>query len=401
MAYIKYDGSQEASRIKPSGENTRFYSKKWFKITASCVGVLLIIGGIFAWKTGSVLNRISKGGIFNSLIHTLPGVKDELKGEEEDRINVVVLGMRGENLPGGGLLSDTIILASIKPKENKAAMISVPRDLYVTVPGTEDKQKINAVHAYGEQKEEGQGLEDMKTIVGEVAGLPVHYAASINFAGFKQLIDAVGGVEITLDAPFSEPLQFREPRVCDPNVFTVPTGEFEYKKDKKGKVVAQYPLCINPNNNECGGDFQLPAGKQTLNGDQALCFVRSRKTSSDFERAKRQQLIIKLLKEKLTSAGTLTDFGKINKILDSLGDNVRTDMQPWEMARLFDLYKQMQSTKINQRVLENSEEGLLYHPENSNGAGYILLPIGDNYDKIHEMAKNIFDLPEQSDIKPR
>jgi anionic cell wall polymer biosynthesis LytR-Cps2A-Psr (LCP) family protein len=203
-----------------------------------------------------------------------------------------------------------------------------------------------------------------------------------------------------LEAPFSEPLQFREEHVCDPNVFTVPTGKYEYKKNERGRIVAQYPLCLNPKNEECGGEFKLPAGKQTLNGEKALCYVRSRKTSSDFERAKRQQIIIGLIKEKLLSTGTLLNFDKVNQIFDNLGDNVRTTMEPWEMKKFFDLYSGMQNVQVYQRVLENSEEGLLYNPP-ANGAGYILLPIGNTYDRIHEMAKNIFTLPAQSDIKPK
>jgi hypothetical protein len=70
------------------------------------------------------------------------------------------------------------------------------------------------------------------------------------------------------------------------------------------------------------------------------------------------------------------------------------------MKRLFDIYKEMPSVQIYQRVLENSEEGFLYNPP-ANGAGYILLPIGDNYNRIHDMAQNIFNLPPQSDIKPK
>ncbi|MFZ5982006.1 MAG: LCP family protein, partial [Patescibacteria group bacterium] len=340
-----------------------------------------------------------------SLVHSLPGVKNELKGEAEDRINIAVLGMRGENVEGGGLLADTIIVVSIKPKENKLSMISVPRDLFVTVPGTSDKQKINAVHHYGEQKSKGQGLEDMKTVLSEVLGIDVQYAASINFEGFKQFVNAIGGVEITLDKAFEEPMQFQEEKVCDPNVFTKPTGNYEYKyytrQDGTKYIAKTYPLCLNPNT-ECGGDFKLPAGKQTLNGDQALCFVRSRKTSSDFERAKRQQLLIQNIKDQLLSAGTLTDFSKLSGILDSLGNNVRSDLALWEMSRFYELYSQMNNPSIAQRVLENSEEGLLYNPTDSDPAvGYILLPIGNNYDRIHAMAKDIFTLPAQSDIKPK
>jgi anionic cell wall polymer biosynthesis LytR-Cps2A-Psr (LCP) family protein len=145
----------------------------------------------------------------------------------------------------------------------------------------------------------------------------------------------------------------------------------------------------------------LPAGKQTLNGEIALCYARARYTSSDFERAKRQQQVIQLIKDKLLSAGTLTDFGKLNGIADSLGDNVRSDAQPWEMKRLYDLYTGMQNPQSFQRVLENSEEGLLYTPPETKETGYILLPIGDNYDKIREMAQNIFTLPPQTDIQPK
>ena len=289
-------------------------------------------------------------------------------------------------------------------------MISVPRDLYVTIPGTQDKQKINAAHAYGEKKGKGQGLEDMKIVLSEVTGLNIAYAASINFEGFKRLVDGIGGIRVHLDNPFSENLQFRglEQR-CDGVVYTIPSGNFEEKRiqRKNGSYYAnpkRYPLCyakeIDKSQLECGGDFQLPAGDVDLNGEQALCLARSRVTSSDFERAKRQQLIIQAIKDKLLSLGTLTDFSKMNEILNNLGDNVRTDLEAWEMKRFYDLYMQMNNPQIYQRVLENSEEGLLYHPENG-AAGYILLPIGDNYDKIHDMAKNIFNLPPQSDIKPK
>lgn len=394
MSYIDNSGYSDPQKPK-------LHKRVWFRIVIAIITVILITGGVFAWKTGNIVNKISEGGLLRSIVHSIPGVKSELKGESDGRINILLLGMRGENIPGGGLLADTIMVVSVEPQNNKVAMISIPRDLYVTVPGTSDKQKINAVHSYGEQKGKGQGLEDMKTVASDVLGIPVQYAVSINFQGFQQLVDAVGGIDITLEKPFNEAMQFDEEKVCDPNVFTVPTGKYELKKNEKGKIVAQYPLCTNPNK-ECGGDFNLPAGKQTLNGTVALCYVRSRKTSSDFERAKRQQLVLQLLKDKLASAGTLTDFGKVNDILNALGDNVRSDMQAWEMKRFYDIYGGMANFQTYQRVLEDSEEGLLYHPTDAaKEVGYILLPRGNNYDRLHEMAKNIFSLPPQSDIKPR
>jgi len=104
----------------------------------------------------------------------------------------------------------------------------------------------------------------------------------------------------------------------------------------------------------------------------------------------------------MLSIGTLADFSKVNAMLNALGDNVRTDMQLWEMQAFYDLYKKIPNSQVYQRVLENSEEGLLYNPTDMpKEVGYILLPTGGNYDKIHEMAKNIFTLGAQSDIKPK
>lgn len=378
--------------------------KKWLKITLIILAVLFVIGGAVAFKMGYILNKVStKGGLFSSLVHAVPGVGDTIKGEKEGRINILLLGMRGENVSGGGLLADTIILVSIKPSENKAAMVSIPRDLYVQVPGTENREKINAVYAHGMERGNKGGVEDMETVVGEITGLEIHYGVSINFKGFTDLVDAIGGIEITLDKPFTELEQFSQEHVCDGDkggVFTTPTGKYEYKKNERGKIVAQYPLCIN-SSPECGGDFTLPAGVNKLNGEKALCYARARYQSSDFERAKRQQLVIQEIKDKAMSVGTLSDFEKVNGILNALGDNVRTDMQAWEMKQAFSIYQKMQNPEIIQRVLENTEEGLLYNPENSNGAGYILLPRGDNYDRIKNMFANVFTLGNQSDAKPR
>jgi len=129
----------------------KFYRKKWFIATISVSAILILAGGVAFWKIENILNKISEGNVFTSLLHAVPGVKDELGGEAEGRINILLLGMRGEEVIGGGLLADTIMLASIKPSENKVALISVPRDLYVTMPGTQTKEKINAAYFRGEE----------------------------------------------------------------------------------------------------------------------------------------------------------------------------------------------------------------------------------------------------------
>lgn len=384
--------------------------KKWLKPLLIVAAILVFVLGIFIWKAGGVFNKISTndgGGLFKSLVHAIPGVKDTIKGEEDGRINILLLAMRGANDPAGGNLADSIEVISIQLKENKISMISIPRDLFVDNPAVGYKTKINAVHAYGEQKGAGNGLTYMEQAVGDVAGIPIHYAVSVNYDAFTQIIEAMGGLKITLDSPFEEAAQFNQPHVCD-SYFTVPTGKYEektkkiYDKEtgayKRTRVVKRYPLCTAPVEKlECGGDFKLPAGPQTLDATKALCYARSRETSNDFERAKRQQQIIAAVKDNLLSAGTLTDFTKLNGILDSLGNNVKTDMQAWEIKHLYDLYSQMKEAAISQKVIDSSDDSEtgLVHGVKDETFGDILVPNGDNYDKFHQLFQNIFNTSEK------
>ncbi len=366
------------------------------------VGLLLFIGGsAFAYKTGLTISKVTtNANIFGSITNNLPLVKKKLlKGEEANRVNIAIIGMRGAKVTGGGLLADTIMVVSYAPSDNKVAMISLPRDLAVRADG----ERINKIYFDGEQAGAGGGIEAMRAVLKEVTGQEIHYMSVINFAGFTQLVDAIGGVDVTLAQKFIEPMQFKEEKVCDGvngGVFVVPSGNTQKKIDYRGKIVAEYPLCYNKTN-ECGGVFVVPAGESTLDGERALCYVRARVTSSDFDRARRQQEIISALQQQMLSVGTLTSFNKINKLMDALGNNLRTDMQLWEMQRFFGLYSDKGLPKIiANQVLDNSPSGFLYLPEGAgeNGRAYILRPRGNNYDRIHNLFRVI--LTPQSTQKP-
>ncbi|MDI6778328.1 MAG: LCP family protein [Patescibacteria group bacterium] len=334
----------------------KFYKKRWFKILAVILLLLIATGGWAMYKAGTTLSKIStKDGFFKSLWKSIPGVgPDQLQGEEEGQVNVLLLGMRGNNMPGGGLLADTIMVVMARPKENKLALLSVPRDLWVKHPDSSTQSKINSIHALYEEKGEGKGMDAMKQVIGEITGIPIHYAVRIDFIGFKELVDTVGGVDVYLDKPFSEPKQFE---------------------------------------GENALDFSLPAGKNHIDGQKALFFVRARYASSDFERARRQQQVLLALKDKMLSLGTLTDFGKVNNILNVLGEDVRTDMDISEMKKFFELANKSQNLQIKQKVLDTSEEGLLNSTkaDTPEGKTYVLLPARGNYDKIRELVKNIFN----------
>jgi polyisoprenyl-teichoic acid--peptidoglycan teichoic acid transferase len=346
------------SRSKSSVESKnkkRFYKKVWFKILLVILLLGVATGGWAMYRAGATLSKIStKDGFFSSLWKSIPGVASgQLQGQSQGQINVLLLGMRGNDMPGGGLLADSIIVATIRPQENKVALISVPRDLYVQDPGSSSQSKINAINALYEEKGDGRGMEMMKRVVGDVTGLPIHYVVRIDFRGFTELVDKMGGVDVYLDKPFSEPTQF------------------------EGEEAA---------------NFSLPAGKNHLDGEKALFFTRARYASSDFERAKRQQQILIAFKDKMLSLGTLSDFAKLNDILNILGDDVRADMDASEMKKFFELANNLHDPQIIQKVFDTTPEGLLNasKADTPEGKTYILLPTGGNYDKIHEACKNIF-----------
>ena len=340
------------NRTGEGSSRKRFYQKRKFKVLAVILIIILAVAGYFAWKTGFVLNKISgsSGSSFASLLSggTAPQ-------EQDGRVNILLLGMRGANMPGGGLLADSIMVASLDTKNNKVAMISVPRDLYVQIPDTNEHSKINAVYSHWESGGKGQGIPKMEAMLQTITGLKIDHAVVINFAGFQKLIDAVGGVDVRMPKGFAETQQFVE-----------------------GK--------------ECGGSFTLPIGTNHLNGEKALCYARARVQTNDFDRSKRQQVILKALKDKMTSLGTLADFNKVNNILNIIGDNVKTDMTPDEMKGFYEQYSNMKDADIVQRVFENSEKGLLKVPVANSGLGYILFPIAgqDNYSQLQDASKNVF-----------
>jgi polyisoprenyl-teichoic acid--peptidoglycan teichoic acid transferase len=340
----------------------RFYQTKKFKTFAVVLVLVLAVAGYFAWKTGFVMNKISgtNGSSFASLLGggTAPQ-------SEDGRVNVLLLGMRGANMPGGGLLADSIMVASLDTKNNKVAMISVPRDLYVQIPDTSEHGKINSVYSHWESGGQGKGIPEMEKMMQTITGLRIDHAIAINFTGFQKLIDAVGGVDVRLPKAFYETQQFVE-------------------------------------GNECGGSFTLPAGTNHLNGEKALCYARARVQTNDFDRSKRQQVILKSLKEKLISLGTLADFNKMNNILNIVGDNVKTDMTPDEMKGFYEQYSNMKDADIVQRVFENSEKGLLEVPASGTGLGYVLVPRAgqDNYSQLQDASINVFTQAAQSDTAP-
>ncbi len=275
-----------------------------------------------------------------------------LAGQSDDRINILLLGIGG---PGhdGPFLSDTNIILSIKPSTKQIAMVSVPRDLGVKLDN--GIYKINSASAFGETKNPGQGGEYAREVFAKNFALDIPYYIRVDFKAFEDLINAVGGIAIDV------------PRAFNDNLF--------------------------PGPNETYNPISFTAGLQTMSGERALQYARSRHGNngegSDFARARRQQQVLTALKQKLLSFGTYTNPATIQQMLDTLSAHVSTNLNFGQIMFLASLARES-SGDIKTLVLDNSPDGFLYSYIADSGA-FLLGPKTGNFNQINEAIKYIFD----------
>lgn len=312
----------------------------------------LLAGGIFGYKVLVAGNKISvtEKSLLGQIKDLLFSQGETLAGEREDRLNILLIAIGGEGHKGEDL-ADTIMLVSIRPSDNAVALLSIPRDLYVQVPGEQYFSKINAVHAYGESKRKNGGPELLRQKVEEITGLPIHYYARVDFTAFKHIVDAVGGVNITIEKSF---------------------------EDYWHKIT-------------------FPAGTEKMNGERALAYVRARyiegPEGGDFKRAARQQQVLLALREKIFSLQTAVDFSTVNSILNSLADNIRTDLELWEMKRFFEMARLIDPNQVKSAVLTTGPDGVLAGGTEVLGGvpASVLRPRTGDYSEIQRIAQSIFD----------
>lgn len=313
---------------------------------------ILWFGGANLPGSVSVLLHPKSVGFFqtvkNFIFHTDP----VLEGQTDDRINILVLGIGGAG-HDGPYLSDTNIIVSLKPSTKKVSLISIPRDLGVKI-NDQGVRKINFADAYGELKAPGQGGDYARQVFSETFNISIPYYIRVDFKAFADMIDAVGGVPINVPRTFSDS-QF-------------PGENYSYRT------------------------IRFEAGPQTMDGQTALDFARSRHgdngEGSDFARAHRQQLVLEALKQKLLSVGTYTDPTVVTGLLNSLSQHVATNLDLAQMMYLATLAKDITSP-LKHLVLDNSPSGYLVSTTGENGA-FLLFPRTGEYTNINEAIRDIF-----------
>jgi len=207
---------------------------------------------------------------------------------DKDPVSLLLLGV--DEREGDLGRSDTMIIASINPNKKSVILTQIPRDTRAEIPGRGRKEKINHSYAYG-------GVDLTRQTVENFLDFPIDGYVKVNMDGLKDIVDELGGIEVNV--PF----------------------DFTYD----GKTFTQGPM--------------------VLDGDEALAFTRMRKAdpNGDFGRMKRQQEVIRGIIKKGTS---WTSFAKLHHVIDDVGNNIKTDISPFQLFKLQTLYSNIPEKNI-------------------------------------------------------
>jgi LCP family protein required for cell wall assembly len=371
---IKLDDSEikqpnTSIRRKEKNFNVKKATKVIFTITGILFAVFLAYGGYLVYKTYKAGKQIG----FN--LNPSDVISQELATLKKDSsgkyTNALVLGV--DTRETNNLLNtDTIILVSYNHETHDVIMMSIPRDFHVQInPEVYWFNRINSVYPTYEAKGEGKGLPRLQEIVTEITGKEIQYYAMINFKGFVELIDSLGGINVNVENSFTD---YRFP--TEPGYKTV---SFE-------------------------------AGPQHMDGQTALEYSRSRHSldnneGSDFARAKRQQKVIEAVIDKIIS-NSLLDPQSVMNLFNVIQDNVKISeftLKDIE-AGVKELKKFQEDGETYSFVLDpTAGAGKLVTSQNVvNTEAYAIGPVKGlgQYQDIQEYMKHVWSNPKLYEENP-
>lgn len=390
-------------RLKRSEKDNPFKVRRVKKIFKKLLPPLIVVG-ILVSIAFFLVTRSGTSSYVNSFISGT-----SLKSTNS-QVNILFLGIAGGTHDGPNL-TDTIMVASYNLKTNQVYLFSIPRDLWLP----SFKSKVNSVYQIGLLQNNGLGLS--KIVIGNILGIPIQYALRLDFKGFTDAIDTLGGLDILVDKTFDDynyPIEGKENDLCgyeekeievspeqakDLNlesgkqkVFMAPDGSIASDSARED-LGAKYFTCRYEH-------IHFDKGLMHMDGVTALKFVRSRHGTngqgSDFTRSKRQEKVIETVRSKMLSLETLTNPNKISQLLNTFGRSIDTDIS---VKDAIELYKQSRKVdKTHSFVLDdspriglpNSRISLLANPPRGDyGGAYVLISQDDDFSIVQGYVRKI------------
>lgn len=334
--------------------------KRTLKRTAQIFGVLVLLGGLwFGFKFYKDIAHLTGNNNPLSLLgafHPVP-----LKNQD-GRVNILVAANSADD-PGhnGANLTDSIMVLSVNTKKNTALILSVPRDLWVGIPG-EGHAKINTAYPSG-------GMDTLQKVVQDNLGLTIDYQALVNYGAFRDLVNAVGNIKITIKSD--------DPRgIYDPD--------------------------LDYTSRHCCALAKYPNGPVTLDGKQALNLARARGDAygsygydqSDFTRTMYQREMLVAIKDKASQSSVIANPFKISSLLDAVGNNIKTNLQVNEIQTLYTYMKKIDDSKIdsyNINSLKGKNTTMLENYTSPDGQSALIPAAGiDDFGDIKHQIQKVF-----------
>lgn len=331
-------------------------------IIAAVLLPLLIAGSVGAWFLWKSNQVVAQTGVTGTVVDILEA--EALAGEETGRVNILLAGNSSDDAGhSGALLTDSILIMSIDVVNNTSSIASIPRDMWVNIPGN-GYAKINTAYSYGETQQFSEagysagGMGLLEKTIETTLGVPINYTTLINYAAFKETIDLVGGIDISIESS--------DPRgIYDPN--------------------------IRLSN---GSALTLSNGTQHLDGETALALARARNLpvygqeayglpNGDYDRSMYQRKMLIALIQKLTEQINIAD---VNELLTIFGSNVEANFSVGNIRRLYDFSKLITVENTTQIAL-TGDNALLVDGTSSSGQ-WILEP-RTSYEEIAQTLQTI------------
>lgn len=332
--------------------------KKKHRVRRIIIGLLALVLLVFGARFFRDIARLTGN---NNPLSVLGALRDAPLKSDEGRVNILVAGNSADDLGhNGGELTDSIMVMSVDTKKKTAMMLSVPRDMWVQLPAG-GHGKINSVYP-------DSGMKGLTNVIEDELGLPIHYNVLVNYSAFRDLVDAVGGITITIKS--------EDPRgIYDPNL--------DYTSAR------------------CCALAKYPNGPVKLNGKQALNLARARGDGGgygfpqgDFDRTQHQRQMLLAIKQRASSPSVIANPVAISNLVSAVGSNARTDLSLPEMQTLFKVMKEIDDGKIdsyNVNTLKGPGTTMLANYTAPGGQSALIPAAGiDDYTEIAAQIKKTF-----------